>query len=222
MCDFAGTLIAWLDGELGIGEAADVERHLQLCVECRSRVEAYGQVSRAFEAYCDAYCEAAMAAPRPKLSRRTLTVSAVAAAIAAVVALFFFASPGRVQLSPARTPGPMATSNIVSQPDPPAAAPAVQAAPAPASVQTVPELERRHGAEQTGHAAPQPRFAETNWPPAAPALEIAIPAEAILPPGAVPEGVSFTADVTIAPDGSAQQIRLRPQLTELERRPPRP
>jgi len=218
MCDFAGTLIAWLDGELGIGDAADVERHLQLCVECRSRVEAYGQVSRAFEAYCDAYCQAAMAAPSPRLSRRTLTVSAVAAT-AAVAALFFFASPGRVQLSPARTPGPMASSNIVSQRDSPVA---VQAAPAPASVQTVPELELRHGAEQTGQAAPQPRFAETNWPPAAPALEIAIPAEAILPPGAVPEGVSFAADVTIAPDGSAQQIRLRPQLTEFERRPPRP
>jgi Putative zinc-finger len=215
MCDFATLLIAWLDGELGIGDAADVERHLQVCLECRSRVEAYSQVSRAFEAYYDAFCQAAMAAPRPKLSRHTLMVSAVAAT-AAVASLLLFASPGRVQLSPARAPAPMATSNIVSQPDAPAAA------SAPASVQTVPALEQRHGAEQAGHRAPQPRFAENNGPPAATALEIAIPAEAILPPGAVPEGVSFTADVTIGPDGSAQQIRLRPQLTEFERRLPRP
>ena len=41
-------------------------------------------------------------------------------------------------------------------------------------------------------------------------------------PGAVPEGVGFTADVMIAPDGSAQQVRLHPQLTEFERRPTRP
>jgi hypothetical protein len=55
-----------------------------------------------------------------------------------------------------------------------------------------------------------------------PALEIAIPADAILPPGAVPEGVSFDANVTIAPDGSAQQINLTPQLTEFERRSSQP
>jgi len=219
MCDFAGTLIAWLDGELGIGDAADVERHLQLCVECRSRVEAYGQVSRAFEAYCDAYCQAAMAAPSPRLSRRTLTVSAVAAVAAAVAALFLFASPGRVRLSLARTPALKATSSIISESATQVAAQAQSASP---SVQNLPELERRHAAEPTRRAAPRPRFAQTHWPPAPPAVEIAIPADAIFPPGAAPEGVSFAADVTIAPDGSAQQIRLRPQLTEFERRPTRP
>jgi hypothetical protein len=63
---------------------------------------------------------------------------------------------------------------------------------------------------------------DTNLPVSEPAVEIAIPADAIFPPGAVPEGVGFTADVTIAPDGSARQVRLRPQLTEFERRPTRP
>jgi hypothetical protein len=53
-------------------------------------------------------------------------------------------------------------------------------------------------------------------------VEIAIPADAIFPPGAVPEGFSFAADVTIAPDGSAQQIGLRLQLAEFERRSTRP
>lgn len=218
MCDFSAKLTAWLDHELSASDAAHVGRHLRLCAECRGRVEAYGQVSRAFEAYCGAYCEGVLASrPRRELSRRTLTVSAVAAAAAAAAALFLFASPGRVRLSSARAPALKATSGIVSQPAPPVAAQAQSALPL---VQTLPDLERRSGAEQTRHAATQPRFAETS--PVPPAVEIAIPADAIFPPGAAPEGVSFAADVTIAPDGSAQQIRLRPQLTEFERRSTRP
>ncbi|PYU26163.1 MAG: hypothetical protein DMG32_10355 [Acidobacteria bacterium] len=220
MCDFSGKLTAWLDRELSASDAADVGRHLRLCAECRGRVEAYGQVSRAFEAYCDAYCEDVLASrPRRQLSRRTLTVSAVAAVAAAVAALFLFASPGRVRLSLARTPALKATSSIISESATQVAAQAQSASP---SVQNLPELERRHAAEPTRRAAPRPRFAQTHWPPAPPAVEIAIPADAIFPPGAAPEGVSFAADVTIAPDGSAQQIRLRPQLTEFERRPTRP
>ena len=41
MCDFSGKLIAWLDHEIPEGEAADVERHVQACAECRSRLETY-------------------------------------------------------------------------------------------------------------------------------------------------------------------------------------
>ena len=37
MCDFSGKLVAWLDRELPAEEAADVERHLEACTECRSR-----------------------------------------------------------------------------------------------------------------------------------------------------------------------------------------
>jgi hypothetical protein len=48
-------------------------------------------------------------------------------------------------------------------------------------------------------------------------IRIAIPAEEMFPPGAVPEGMNFVADVTIAPDGSAERIRLRPQLAAFER-----
>jgi hypothetical protein len=51
---------------------------------------------------------------------------------------------------------------------------------------------------------------------------MAIPADAVFPPGAVPEGVSFTADVSIGPDGSAQQIRFRPLMAGLERRTTEP
>jgi hypothetical protein len=49
-------------------------------------------------------------------------------------------------------------------------------------------------------------------------LEIAIPGEAIFAPGALPEGIGFTVDVTIAADGWAQPMQVRPQLAEFERR----
>ena len=76
---------------------------------------------------------------------------------------------------------------------------------------------RRRGIPDRQIEAPPPQE-DTNSLPGAPAVEIAIPADAIFPPGAVPAGVSFTADVTMASDGSAEQIRLRPQLTEFEMR----
>jgi hypothetical protein len=41
------------------------------------------------------------------------------------------------------------------------------------------------------------------------AIQIAIPAEAMFPPGAMPAGVNFIADLRIAADGSVQQVRLR-------------
>lgn len=221
MCDFSGKLMPWLDHELPADDAADVVRHLQLCLECRGRVEAYRQLSGAFDGYCDAYCDEIMALrPRRKLSRRTLTVAGTTALAAAMAALFLLAPRARVQLSPVRAPAPVGSAAIVSQPAPPVQA--AQAAPPRASVKALPRLKRSKGAEQIRHAAPQPRAQATNWLPPEPAVEIAIPADAIFPPGAVPEGVSFTADVTIAPDGSAQQIRLRPQLTEFERRSTRP
>jgi hypothetical protein len=53
-------------------------------------------------------------------------------------------------------------------------------------------------------------------------IQIAIPADEMFPPGAVPEGMHFVADVTIAADGSAEQLRLRPRLAGFERRTTQP
>lgn len=58
--------------------------------------------------------------------------------------------------------------------------------------------------------------------PGEPTIEIAIPSEAMFPPGAVPEGMSFVADVTFGMDGSAERVRLQPRLQEFERRANRP
>src|SRR5258708_29025533 len=54
MCDFSARLVAWMDRELPDNEAADVERHVRDCSECRRRVAGYAEVSRAFGAYFNA------------------------------------------------------------------------------------------------------------------------------------------------------------------------
>jgi hypothetical protein len=59
-----------------------------------------------------------------------------------------------------------------------------------------------------------------NWQPTERAIQISIPAESMFPPGAIPEGVNFVADLSIAADGSAEQVRLRPRLIEVQRRQP--
>lgn len=49
----------------------------------------------------------------------------------------------------------------------------------------------------------------TNWALAEPSIQIAIPVEAMFPPGAVPEGITFIADLSVAADGSVQGLRLQ-------------
>ena len=223
MCDLTGKLTAWLDGELAAEDAAEVERHLQLCPECRSRVEAYRQVSGGFEAYCEAYSDAAMRSePRVKHFRPALALFGVAAA--AVAALFLLWPRAGVRISPVHVPQPPASLEAASQ----AAAPVQTEQAGPAPIRTISRIKRNKAAAQTVAAeqirlaASQPRMPAAIGFADEPAVEIAIPADAIFPPGAVPEGLGFTADVTIGPDGSAQQIRVRPQLTEFERRANQP
>jgi anti-sigma factor RsiW len=219
MCDFATKLTAWIDGQLASEDAADVQRHLGLCEECRARVEAYRHVSATFDAYCDVYGEAVMAS-KAGLRRpiRTLTLSAVGAAVA-LAALILLASRARVQNLPAAPPV-LVDRGAAVLPQPMPAAQTTQTAVA--NSKPGPRLVRAEKAERARHAVvqPRPQTASTFLP--GPAVEIAIPGDAIFPPGALPEGVSFTADVTIAPDGSAQQMRVRPQLTEFERRSTQP
>ena len=190
MCEFAGKLTAWLDGELAGTEAALVESHLRLCGECHERLEAYRRAVSAFDQYCAAYSDAVLAArPNRKPLRRVLLVSA-AGAVAATVAVLLLVAPGpQIKISPVRQTPAADSAPIAYQPD---------------------------------SAAQVPQAQDTNWTPGGLALEIAIPGDDMAPPGALPEGVGFTADVMLAPDGSAQRIQVRPQLTEFERRPSRP
>lgn len=315
-------LMAWLDRELPDAEAAAVERHVRTCTECASRAEAYRQASKAFEAYCEACCEAAIAAPALQVSaplahaavraeggrgglaeraisrsvarggaawrgfpRRVLGWAAAGAAAAVAVLLLVAlprarrdAVPGRAQASAANAAGAAAPAGAAAE---------VRARKNGPTATVSAHGSDMHGMDAHGPAAPNfgaPNFAAANlgaanptttnlagrglgtpslhahsvvpaptaarrgragavllaaantrpatvtgtpaaiapapsagnfanvasWTPAEPAIQIAIPAAAMFPPGAVPEGLTFIADVTIAADGSAQRLRLRP------------
>ena len=187
MCDVQAKLVAWLDRELPAAEAVEVERHLEACQECRRWAAAYGQVSQAFDAYCDAV--AAAKAPRPVARWAPVLVSALIAATA--LCLAFLRTRGvppaviepAVAIASAPVPGP----SPVAEPQPDLRGPVI----------------RKH------HPAPHMREFATPEQTVDAAIEIAIPAEAMFPPGAMPSGVNFIADVRIAPDGSVKQVRLR-------------
>jgi anti-sigma factor RsiW len=203
MCDFPGRLVAWLDGEMPEGEAAEVQRHVQSCLECRSRVDAYERVSKGVNAYCD---EAVASKVHRGAVRWELVLSAAAVAGIALVMSF---PRARVQQTLAQQTLPQQAA---------AAAPALPDAAAAGSAVRV--FETASASEKKMHrrrAAVPAQIQNTNWVAAEPGIQIAIPAEAMFPPGAVPDGINFVAEVSIAPDGSAQGLRLQPRLVGMER-----
>jgi anti-sigma factor RsiW len=187
MCEFQAKLIAFLDRELPSEEAAGVERHIEGCEECRSRLAEYELVNETFDAYCDAV----MAAKTRRLIPRWVPVLA-SAAVAAVV--MFLAFPEK-RMEPPPVLTPTITAVSVPGPTPVLAPPALE----PARRK---EMHRR----QAVPAAEEPAV---KWRPTETAVQIAIPAEAMFPPGAMPKGLNFVAELSIAPDGSVKQVRLR-------------
>lgn len=183
MCDLSGKLVAWIDAELGENDAAEVERHIQNCGECRSRVEAYGDVSRLVVTYCEVH--EVGAAPR-KLPR---WVPALAGMAAAAAVLLFILRPAPVR----RAPVVAQVANPV-----PALALGATSAPGKAKAKTV-HRRHEHAAERNVNAA---------WAFAGPDIQVSIPAEAMFPPGAAPEGAIFRANLSVASDGSVQGLRL--------------
>jgi hypothetical protein len=181
MCNCFGKLIPWLDHELSVQEAADVKRHVRVCAECRSNLDRYKQVTGAFEAYC----EAAMALKMHRRMPRWAPV--LIGAVAAVAALLLAIPRDRVAQPPVHSSVIAATRAVV-----------VETAPA-----AIKRTHRRHVVRPV-------RSRDTDLLPADLAIAIAIPAEAMFAPGAVPEGVNFIAELSIAADGSAKGIRLQP------------
>jgi hypothetical protein len=191
MCNYSAKLIPWLDRELGEAELADVQRHLHDCIECRCQLAVFEQVSKTFNAYCDAV----MAAKSRRKQLRWLPALATAAAAVAIATSLLLRLP-RAPLNP---PAPAVIA---------AAPPAITLEKTPAPRKPLP---RRHT------SAP-PHAQAAKWLPTEPAIQIAIPADSMFPPGAVPEGFTFTADVSLAADGSPQQVGLQPRLIGFERR----
>jgi anti-sigma factor RsiW len=207
MCEFSGKLISWLDRELPAEEAAELERHLEDCSECRSGVDAYKRVSAEFDAYCDAAMELNSRRGAP----RWTSVAAAAGAVAALVALFLVLPRTHIE-QPAFHPPRISVAD----------SPAIVASTVPASVS--PAIQRVHRRQavataQTQNASSAPVQNQNAYLlPDEPMIQIAIPADEMFPPGAVPEGIHFVADLTIAADGSAERLSLRPRLAAFERR----
>jgi hypothetical protein len=203
MCDHSGRLMAWLDRELGNDEMVELERHIGACSECRSRLDSYKQSSATFDAYCDAVVSAKTHRRRVPRWVPVLT-TAPAAAITVTLALVLL----RARVEPPALPPPV---QVQVQANPSAMVLENAPAPTPAPGKTM------HRPRVTTPGTP-PQTA--NWQHTERAIQISIPAESMFPPGAVPQGVDFIADLSIAADGSAEQIRLRPRLMEVQRRPP--
>ncbi len=208
MCDFSGNLIAWLDGELPADEAAGMERHLTGCRECRSSVDAYKRASDEFDAYCDA--EFASSTPKRE-GPRWMPATLGAGAVAALVAVFL-AMPRPHNVTPHAVHAPQVAVT---------ASPVIVAIAVPDTVSPVHRVHRRAAATPVSvretNAAPE-QNQNAYLLPEETMIQIAIPADEIFPPGAVPEGMHFVADLTIAPDGSAERLRLLPRLVGFERR----
>ena len=188
MCDVQAKLIPWLDRELSSDQAAGVDRHIKGCQECRDRLATYRQVSETIDFYCDAVVAAK--------GRRHLSqwVPVLASAVIAAVAMFLVLPQRRVGPPPVLTPTAAVTSaSAISVPLP---------APHPAEPATPKMIHKRH-------AVPPVREPALKWQPSETAVQIALPADAMFPPGAMPRGMNFIAELSIAPDGSVQQVRLR-------------
>ena len=206
MCDFSGRLIVWLDRELPSDEAAEVERHLEACSGCRNRVDTFKRVSSKFDAYCDAAIETNVQRGAP----RWVPAVFAAGAVAAIVALFLVLPRTPVEPPAFRPPQAGGAESL-----------GVTAKLMSAPVGSVHRVHRRQAVtpvrSQNALVAPAPSQNAYSLPEER-VIQIAIPADEMFPPGAVPEGIHFVADLTIAPDGSAERLRLRPRLAGFERR----
>jgi putative zinc finger protein len=218
MCEFSEKLIAWLDHELPVEASAAIERHVPACAECRHAAAAYRTLNEAIEAYCET---AILTAPKRRVCMKARVWRAVfvgTAAAAAAVLLVFLAKPVKRFLWIDSPGAPAAALNKTTVP--PIAlekTPIVQrtAVEAPNSVRKPPLAHPSVPVIET------PKRGENLWPNQAP-VYIAIPADALFPPGALPEGVAFVADVNLRPDGSAQGLQLQPQLVGFQRRGAQP
>jgi len=192
--------MAWLDRELGNDEMVELERHIGACSECRSRLESYKQASATFDAYGHAVLSAKT--QQKRLPWVPVLTTAAAAAITATFVLVLL----HARVEPPALPPPAQV-----QAPPPAMVLENVPAPTPAPSKTM------HRPWATTPGTPR---RTANWQPTERAIQISIPAESMFPPGAVPQGVNFLADLSIAADGSAEQIRLRPRMMEVPRRQP--
>jgi hypothetical protein len=134
---------------------------------CAECRQAVSQYAEVSEAYLG--CYQATIAVQPRRNVLAWTIGGVAAA-AVILAVILFAQPRAEKLS-------------VFVPDPPHA-PAMAFEKPPGRI--APVLARRSLVREP---------VRPSWIAVQPSVEVALPAEALFPPGAVPQGFSFIADV---------------------------
>lgn len=206
MCEHSGKLVAWMDGEISAAEASEIARHVAECAECRSCVAELRNVSGKFGEYCDAVLQACA---RREANWR---MPGILAAAAAIILTLVVTHGRRPVVQPVLAPSETALVVSNAQPD----RSAVES-PSGGEKRDV-QSRRKRRARAT---AAVPARAETQSGRSAsdePALRIAIPAEAIFAPGALPDGMIFVADLSIGADGRVEQLRLVPQPVPFERR----
>jgi anti-sigma factor RsiW len=199
MCDRSGKLIAWLDGELPPQEAAEIAGHVRGCEACRSEVETCKRLSRAINAYAESVFE--VRSPHPSLPVKDLRVAIAGIALVLFALALVVPRAGKLQ--------PPEVADLVAAPAPvPRARADVSRVSGESSVPgPVENIAARVPRKRT---IPRERKQVAIVQPPAPEVQVWIPADALFPPGAVPEGVSFVADVSFAADGSAQEVFVRP------------
>jgi hypothetical protein len=223
MCEFSQKLIAWLDRELPVDEALEVEPHLDSCAKCRDELRGYERLTSALDAYCDAAMESAAPRNEPSWKLAALGAGSVAAVLALLLGSPLLRKPQpTISVTLAMASVPVHAIDSTGAP-----VPSRSVIPSPLGrARDFSSISRKGKRESmpriTASVLPEPKDnalnalnvpatpAAVGWRLAEPAIQISIPAEAVLPPGAAPAGVSFVAEVSIAPDGSAHQIFLQP------------
>jgi hypothetical protein len=211
-----------MDGELSESDAAEVEQHVRACAACQECVSSYRAASREFAGYYETTTQA-----RPIVqSRKVLRWVPVAAAVAAIAAMLLIAfvvraakqAPTVLQATtaaPAKSNAGMETLVVhppvkedkaadkeLTKAESPQGLKR-SASPVPIGTASSPAVTR--GIHGTGSGS-----AKSDWAMAEPAIQIAIPADAMFPPGAVPEGVTYIANVSLGGNGTVQALRIQP------------
>lgn len=186
MCEFETRLIAWIDGELDRSASRKMELHVERCGACSAKAASYREVSCAFAAYF----ELPVVPPRSSRPLAAALAGLVAAAAAAIILWVLRPLPATLAPSQPKLAASPPAAALLKQP------PIV----APPSVTRT----RRHSSTNSvARAKLQPVDPQ-------PTIEIAIPADAMFPPGAFPTGFAFAADLSIRGDGSPEALRVRP------------
>ena len=192
MCNFSGRLIAWLDGELPEAEAVNVEWHLRQCEECRCASASYREISGAF---LDCYMAAMPVRSRSNRGRWFALAGSVAATILIAAVLFPRPRPHALPSPPLALSAP----SFAFEKAPPRII-AFQARPVHVfHTRPTPVFDARPAPALRARTTPTFKPVREQWVTVEPTVEISLPADALFPPGAVPPGFSYIADIRPQP-----------------------